>query len=125
MRVLVGVDERERAVDAVRLGAQLAAVEGGELVVAHVYPRDPTYGHDPAFAQDLRRRAQERLARLHAELPDVQFEDRHVHGHGGVLARASEHDGSRSDGPTPPVTAARPSPSPRTGPPSASAGSCG
>jgi nucleotide-binding universal stress UspA family protein len=78
MRVLVGVDEREQARDALRLGAQLAAVEGGSVVVAHVYPHDPTYGYDPAFARDLRRRAQERLERLRAELPDAAFEERLV-----------------------------------------------
>jgi nucleotide-binding universal stress UspA family protein len=78
MKVLVGVDGGERALDAVRLGARLAAVEGGELVVAHVYPRDPTYGSEPRFARDLRRHAEELLERLHGELPDLQFEDRLV-----------------------------------------------
>ncbi len=78
MKVLVGVDGASGRWT--RCGSEPGspAVEGGELVVAHVYPRDPTYGSEPRFARDLRRHAEELLERLHGELPDLQFEDRLV-----------------------------------------------
>ncbi|UGS34413.1 universal stress protein [Capillimicrobium parvum] len=39
--ILVGVDERDAARDAVALGATLAGALGAELAIVHVYPFDP------------------------------------------------------------------------------------
>src|SRR5688572_18572838 len=42
--ILVGVDERPGARDAVALGAALADALGDDLLIAHVYPLDPVAG---------------------------------------------------------------------------------
>ncbi|HEX8208420.1 MAG TPA: universal stress protein [Solirubrobacteraceae bacterium] len=46
MNVIVGIDGTEQQPDALALGAQLSRVEGGRLVLAHVYPWDQTLRPD-------------------------------------------------------------------------------
>ena len=49
-KILVGYDDSDQAKDALKLGQQLAAVTGAELVVAGVFQFDPIWGgRDPHF----------------------------------------------------------------------------
>jgi nucleotide-binding universal stress UspA family protein len=51
-KILVGYDDSDEAKDAVKLGQQLAAVTGAELVVAGVFQFDPIWGGRDPQVQD-------------------------------------------------------------------------
>ena len=79
MKIIVGIDAREQQADALALGADLARIAGGRLLVTYVYPwsRAATRLGAP-YALTVQEDAEELLKQATAGLEGVEFERRAV-----------------------------------------------
>ena len=79
MKIIVGIDGHEQRHDALALGAELARIDEGQLVVAHVYPWTRwSEGLGNAYELTVREDAQELLAESTRELEGVTAETRAI-----------------------------------------------
>jgi nucleotide-binding universal stress UspA family protein len=90
-RILVGTDTSGRAEAAVRAAADLAAIEGAELVILHVRPGDPQQLLDPHKAVD----PEEYLGDIVRRLPELRARIRVEEGDpAAAICRVAEDEGA-------------------------------
>jgi nucleotide-binding universal stress UspA family protein len=72
-KIIVGIDESDRAKDAVALAAQLASGSGAELVLVCAYPYDdrPARASNAEFRRSLRADAEQSIRRAQEGIPDL------------------------------------------------------